>query len=344
MEDYCEIKKILTALCASPGVSGCEASAADAAGKLLGEFMPVHTDALGSVIGTLDGSKTHILLDAHLDQIGLIVTAVEDNGFLKVTKCGGADARVLAASEVTVWGSEPLFGVVTSTPPHLVSKGDDKKAVKIEDILIDTGLATDAARKKIPLGSRVTFNGEFRELLNNNVCSASLDDRAGVAAVLRCLQLLKGTDHGCKLTVMFSVQEETGGSGAQAGGYSANADEAIATDVSFALAPEHKKEKCAALGGGTMIGVAPTLDEGMSKVLKRLAEDKKIPCQLEVMGGRTGTNCDEIQVSRGGIKTALLSIPLRNMHTACEIVSLEDVESTARLMAAYVTERGAGNA
>ncbi len=344
MEDYKEIKDLLLLLCASPGVSGSEGLAAAAAGKILSEYMPIKTDALGSVIGTIDGAGAHILLDAHLDQIGLIVTCVDDNGFLKVTKCGGADARVLAASEVTVWGSEPLYGVITSTPPHLASKGDDKKAFKIEDISVDTGLSADEAREKIPLGSRITFNGGFSELLNNNICSPCLDDRAGVAAILRCLQLIKGIAHSCKLTVLFSSQEETGGSGAVAGGYSANSDEVIATDVSFAYAPEQKKDKYASLGAGTMIGIAPTLDEGMSKTLTAIAKDKNIPYQVEVMGGKTGTNCDGLQVSRGGVKTALLSIPLRNMHTAAEVACLEDIESTARLMAAYIIERGAKNA
>ena len=151
----------------------------------------------------------------------------------------------------------------------------------------------------------------------------------------------KGVD--ANLGVTFSVQEETGGSGAQTAAFSAQPDEAIAVDVSFASAPSVSSEKYASLGKGTMIGIAPALDYKISKTLEAIAKRESIPFQYEVMGGRTGTNCDEIQVSGKGVRTALLSVPLRNMHTACEVCDLEDIESTARLMAEYIAERSAEN-
>ena len=156
--------------------------------------------------------------------------------------------------------------------------------------------------------------------------------------------MLEDKKISCKLSVMFSVQEETGGSGAQTGAFSACADEAIAVDVSFATAPGINGEKYASLGGGTMIGYAPSLDYEMSRKLSAIAENKNIPNQAEVMGGKTGTNCDEIQISGKGVKTALLSIPLRNMHTAVEVCDLEDIENTAKLMAEYIIGRSGSNA
>ena len=198
--------------------------------------------------------------------------------------------------------------------------------------------------KLVSPGDRITFNGGYSNLLGNRVASPSIDDRAGIAAILRCLEMLEGKELGCKISVMFSVQEETGGSGAQTGAFSACADEAIVVDVSFATAPGISGEKYAALGGGTMIGYSPMLDYEMSRCLSDIAGRKNIPNQTEVMGRRTGTNCDEIQVSGKGVKTALLSIPLRNMHTAVEVCDLEDIENTARLMAEYILERGGENA
>ena len=344
MNNFSEVSALLKELCAAKGVSGAESEAAKTAAKLLEKYMPVKIDALGSVTGTVGDGETHILLDAHLDQIGLIVTAIDETGFLKVAKCGGADIRVLAAAEVTVHGKEDIFGVITSTPPHLSKPEDTNKAKGFDEIAVDIGMTKEEAEKIVSLGDRITFNGAYSELLGNRVASPSVDDRAGVAAILRCLELIRDKKLNCRISVMFSVQEETGGSGAQTGAFTAAADEAIAVDVSFATAPGIGGEKYAKLGEGTMIGYAPSLDYAMSRKLSEIAENKNIPNQTEVMGGKTGTNCDEIQISGRGVKTALLSIPLRNMHTAIEVCDLADIESTAKLMAEYITERGGMNA
>ncbi len=344
MNNFAEISAMLEALCNTKGVSGAENEAAIIASEMLSKYMPVSTDALGSVTGRKEGKGPHILLDAHLDQIGLIITAVDGDGFLKFTKCGGADRRVLAAAEVTVHGKEKLFGVVTSTPPHLAKPEDASKALPFDAMAIDVGLSKEAAEKLVSAGDRVTFNGGYHQLLGNRISSSSVDDRAGVAAVLRSLEILEEKGVDCNLSVMFSVQEETGGSGAKAAAFAAEADEAIAVDVSFASAPSVSAEKYASLGKGTMIGFAPSLDYAMSKKLETIAKRENIPYQPEVMGGKTGTNCDDIQVAGKGVKTALLSVPLRNMHTACEVCDLEDIENTARLMAEYIAERSKENA
>ena len=344
MTNYSEVSALLKELCAAKGVSGAENSAAAVAGAMLEKYMPVKIDALGSVTGRKEGRGAHILLDAHLDQIGLIVTAVNSEGFLKVAKCGGADSRVLAASDVTVHGKKDIFGIIASTPPHLSKPEEETKATDFEDMIVDIGMSAEKAKEIVSLGDRITFNAPYRELLGNRVSSPSVDDRAGVAAILRCLEMLEEKGVDCNLSVLFSVQEETGGSGAQTGAFAASPEEAIAVDVSFASAPGVSGEKYASLGKGTMIGYAPSLDYAMSKTLEKIAKEKEIPYQLEVMGGKTGTNCDEIQISGAGVKTALLSVPLRNMHTAVEVCDLEDIENTARLMAEYIAERSGADA
>lgn len=344
MSDYLSVYALLEELCAAGGVSGAEDEAAKTAARLLEKYMSVKISPLGSVTGSMGSGEPHILLDAHLDRIGLVVTAIDESGFLKVAKCGGADIRVLAASEVTVCGKEKLFGVITSTPPHLSKPEESDKAKGFDEIAVDIGMSREQAEKLVAPGDRIVFNSGFSKLLGSRVSSGAIDDRAGVAAVLRCLELLEGEKLNCRISVMFSVQEETGGSGAQTGAFSAQADEAIAVDVSFASAPGISAEKYASLGGGTMIGYAPSLDYSMSRQLAEIAERENIPNQPEVMGGKTGTNCDEIQTAGAGVKTALLSIPLRNMHTAAEVCDLADIESTARLMAEYIKERGGAHA
>ncbi len=335
--------ELLKKLCFVKGTSGNEKVAAQVALALLREYMPCHIDSLGNVIGST-GENNAILLDAHLDQIGLIVTGICDKGFLKVAKVGGADARVLTGTKVTVHGKKELFGVVTSVPPHLAKENDRDKATPIDEIAIDVGLSKQEAEKFISPGDRITFNGRFESLLNGRVSSPCLDDRAGIVAVLLALDMLKDEKNLCDINVQFTVQEETGGSGAKVASFKSQPAEAIGVEVSFASAPGVSSEKYFKLGGGTLVGYAPGLDYEMSRKLTELANEKNIPNQSEVMGGRTGTNCDSIQNSGRGVKTALLSVPIRNMHTTVELCQISDIEATARLIYEYILERSKNNA
>jgi endoglucanase len=333
-----ELFALLEALCAAPGVSGTEDGAAALAAEELARFCRVRCDALGSVIGTREGRGAHLLLDAHLDQIGMVVTGVEDGGFLRVAKCGCMDLRVLAGQEVLVHGSETLFGVIPAQAPHLSEK--DEEAPDWDALCVDIGCTRERAQRLIPLGSRVRLRPAVRRLGKTRLTSPALDNRAGVAAVLRCLELLQG-EETCPLTVLFSVQEETGGVGARAGGFAVAPEEALVVDVSFAQGVGVSSgEAQGLLGGGTMIGVAPGLDLEISDRLFGLAKEHGIAHQTEIMGGRSGTNADFLQGAGRGIPCGLLSIPLRNMHTGAELAALTDIEATAQLLAAYARERG----
>ena len=334
---------LLKTLCEANGTSGNETEAAKIAAELLAEYMPVNIDIRGNVIGDTGVAGSKILLDAHLDRIGFTVTAIDEKGFLKVARVGGIDPIILAAAEVTVHGKEKIYGVITSTPPHL-SKGTDKKAQEISDIAVDIGM-TKEAEKIVSLGDRITMNGDIKPMLGKRVCGAALDDRCGVASILRCLEILGDKVKDLPLCVMFSACEETGGSGAQVGSFTVQADESIAVDVSFAKAPGVKDTVYAKLGEGTMVGYSPSLDFEISRKLEAVAKEKGIKYQTEIMGSSTGTNADEICVSGKGTRMALLSIPQRNMHTAAEVVDMDDIEATAQLMAEYILQReGKANA
>lgn len=340
------IKPFLFDLVSAAGVSGQEDAAAEWVAQRLGSYTDtVYRDVLGNVVALVrrpEPGQPHLLLDAHLDEIGLIVTGIEPGGFLRVAGCGGVDRKVLLAQEVAVHGKQTLDGVVASQPPHLAAKSKEQKNPTVEELLIDTGLEDAHLRELVPLGSRVSFLAKPKTLLGDRVSSKSLDNRAGVAAVCFALELLRGCELQCGLSVLFAVQEETGEQGAKTGAFDLQPTTSISVDVSFGKTPDLPDHQCGVLGKGVMIGMSPTLTASVSQRLEALAIREQIPYQLEVMGGPTSTNADALGLTRGGIATGLCSIPLRYMHTPAELISLSDLEAVGRLLAVYAKEEGKG--
>ena len=338
-----DLKTLIFSLCGADGVAGREENAAALAETLLRQYTGrVSRSPLGSVTAMLGEGERCLLLDAHLDQIGLIVTNLLERGFLRFSRCGGMDRRVLIGKPVVILGRRRVRGIISSIPPHLAKAGDDKLP-ELEEMMIDTGLEEDELKRLVAPGDCILVEADPVCLQNDRIAGPALDDRCSMAAILRCLELLRGKELPCRLAVQFSVQEETGGSGAATGAFALRPDEAIAVDVSFAQGPGVPEKITAQLGKGPLIGISPALSRRMSDTLRQLAEEEKIPYQLEVMGGRTGTNADDIAQAGGGAVTGLISIAQRSMHTAVEIVSLADVEATAQLLAAYVLKGGVCN-
>ena len=334
------LKELIFSLSQANGTPGEENEISDIIENYISSFASVKRDKSGNVTAELPAKGKTILLDAHMDRIGMVVTHIEDGGFVHIAKCGGMDARVLAAQDVIIWGKEPVYGVITSTPPHLSTPEDAEKAKDFDNILIDTGLDKSEAEKLISQGDRVTVKCPYGELANGRIFGSALDDRAGCAVIIRAAELVAQSADRPSVNLLFSGQEETGGSGAITGGFNIDADECISVDVSFADAPDMPTEKCGKLGYGPMIGFAPVLNYKISQKLRSIAENKGIPYQLEMMGDSTGTNADHIAISKGGIRTGLVSIPQRNMHTGVEIISVDDVENSAKLIAEYILGGG----
>ena len=324
-------------LCEAPGPSGRECAAYAAAKELLSPMGEVKRTPLGSLLCCVNEGKEgapHLLLEAHLDQIGFIVTRVEE-GFLRFSKIGGIDARWLPATPVVIHAAAGDYpGIITSVPPHLAGDGSDH-SIKIENLLIDTGFTAETAAKLFAPGDIVTSAAKPVELQNKR---PALDDRIGCAAVIAAAEEIAAEKPDCKVTVLLSSMEEVGGQGAETGGFTTQPDYAIAVDVSFGDGFGCAPEKTSPLGGGTMLGYAPTLNRDFTLKLKKLAEENNIPLQHEPMGGRTGTDADELATAGRGIKMALLSIPLRSMHTVAETIDPEDAANTARLMALAAKE------
>ena len=333
-----DMKHVLETLCGCTAPSGFEAPAAQAARALLEPLVDqVSIDRMGNVIGVRrcgrEGAKT-VLLDAHLDEIGLIVTGAEE-GFLRFSTIGGVDPRMLPGREVTILTDPPIPGMVAPPTPL---QDDESKAVPIPELVVDAGLTQEQAEKL--LGTPMVYRGACFPLGEDQMCGKAMDDRSCFAALLRCMELLKDKNLDVDVYVMGSTREEVSGVGATVGTWSVQPDCCIAVDVTHGRTPDGPSDKTFVLGGGPAVGVGPNMARWMTQRLLDKAKEREIPFQQEVMSGHTGTNGWEMQISREGVATAVLSLPLKYMHSPIEVLSLTDLEHTAALLAAFVEDLG----
>lgn len=334
-----QIYEIAKALIALPGVSGDEERALPDIQRLFGDrFDETGFTPVASFYGIRKSKKPNaktVLLDAHLDTIGFVVTQICEGGFLKVASIGRTAEKNLSASEVWIYGKKIIPGVFASKPPHLQEPGESEKKLALSSLSIDTGLSKEVLEEIVRIGTYVGFKAETERLNENVAVSPSFDDRICAAAHLRALELLDGEDLGINIAVQFSAREEQGYKGAMTTAYRLNPDYAIVMDVGHAYvpgAPERRKSVTA--GNGCMLSYSPQTNRALTELAEKAAEENKIPLQLIAEPGRTGTNSNAIQTTRNGIPVCLISVPLKNMHTANEIVDLRDVLAASRLVAA----------
>ncbi len=323
-----ELLKILT----SPaGVAGEESSSFESLKGLFSLYGDVSCDTTGNIIIHRKGTGKHMLLDAHLDTIGFVVTEITDDGFVRVQKVGGVDMRTVEGMELTLHGKKDIYGVVCTVPPHL-SNGESKVSAD-GTAVVDIGMIKEDAQKVLSVGDRASFRSDFSVLNESVVSSPYIDDRGGIAVLLKALEYTKTEN---EITLVCSAQEETGGAGATCASFNVQADLSVSVDVSFATTPDSSERECGKMNGGAMIGYAPILDRSYTEKLVEIAKEKNIPYQKEIMNGRTGTNADHITISKGGIPSVLVSLPLRYMHTPIETVDVRDIESCAMLIAEFL--------
>lgn len=333
------MKSILSKLCGGDGISGCEEEMFSIACELLGKYTEVRQDINGNIIAEMGDKNAdkHIMLDAHIDRIGLIVTYINDEGFIKAEPVGGIDLRTLQSSAVTVIGKEKILGVICTTPPHL-SKDDEK--LSCDKIWIDTGLPAEKIKKWVSLGDSIIVYSELRELLNDRIAVSALDNRAGCAVLIKCAELLSKKEIPCRLSIVLSAQEETNELGAKTSAFAISPDEAVIVDVGFAHQNGVPDEKSGALGCGGLITIAPALSRAVTDKLIEISKEMGLECDYEVCGGTTGTNADAIASARNGVACGIISIPERNMHTQVEVIDLKDAENIAQLLAKFVLGNG----
>ncbi len=335
-----DIKETLFELTNSYGIGNVD-SAAVCAQKLLEKYCKTTREFGLTVVGEMRGQSDYtIMLDAHIDEVGFIVTHISESGFVTAAKCGSVDIRHLPSKPVVIHSKEPVLGVFISRPPHL-SKNDNEYE-DISDIKIDTGLGKNAV-KKIAVGDFITYKTEAALMSKDTITAKSLDDRTGVACLIEVARRLSGKELPVNVKFIFSDAEELGMRGAKTAAHRNMCDEAIAVDVSFADAPDIPADQCGKMGSGAMIGISPVLDRKIFNTLKTTATLHGIKYQTEVMGGRTSTNADAISLTAGGIKTGLISIPIRNMHTDVETVRIDDMLSVCDIIENYILSGGVMN-
>lgn len=342
---YCRLtvmteKELCLSLCEAGGTPGDEKEIAKKAHDILSQYMKTEIDTLGNVVGKFnEDGKIKIVLEAHMDRVGLVIRDIDEKGFLLVDKVGGTDARTLIGANVIVFGDDKLPGVVCSTPPHLMKKGDEDSPVDVTKLAIDIGFSKEKAQQLVHIGDRAIIESKGIELLGDRISSAALDNRAGMASVIVAVENVIKELKNVALTVVFSTQEEVGGIGAKTAAFNIDADYAFCVDVGFGSDFLCDRTQTIDLEKGASIGISPVLDRELMLELKDIAQKNAIPFQHDVMAGRTGTSADNISGSKGGEKTALLSIPLRNMHTPVEVISANDIKLTADLISAFILEK-----
>lgn len=291
---------------------------------------------IGSFIGRINCGKENaktLLLDAHFDEVGFMVSDICDGGFLKFVNIGGIDPRILSASEVLIHGKKTIPGVFTSKPPHLQEPGESKKAMKLEDLAIDTCYTKEQLEEIVKIGTPISYRATVERLQDDSIVGKSFDDRICIVSILRALELLKGKELPINIAVQFSGGEETGYKGAMTSSYRIAPDYAVVLDVTNAYVPDAPiYRKGTVIGGGGSISYSAQTNRMLTDMTVTVAREKNIPIQLFAEANRTGTNSGAVQTSRDGIPTVLISIPLKNMHTANEIIKISDVLEVSKLI------------
>lgn len=322
------------------GVSGFEYMLNNAIADMFRPFVDeVSITNSGSVVAVkrAENPTAKIMVEAHCDEIGLMVKTIDKHGFLTFVNIGGIDARILPGAEVTVHGKRDVMGVIGAKPPHLQTVGEAEKSIEIKDMAIDVGMGFDAVSEIISVGDSISLNREPTELLNNKFSAKTVDDRGGVTVLLETAKRLKDTKLSCDVYFVAAVQEEVGLRGARTAAYTVNPDMAIAIDVCHGITPDNSQDAFET-GTGTVISLGPNIHPKLGERLTAIAKNKEIKHSIDVDGGDTGTDAWEIQVSRSGVPTALLSIPLKYMHTSVETLSLDDLEATASLITEFLKD------
>lgn len=337
-----ELKKLIVDLSSLMSIGGFERFEREKLIALIGEhFDECYLDKVGNQIFVKKCGKENapkIMLDAHMDEIGMYVTEILDGGFLRVTNIGGIDTGILQASDVIIYGNEErLFGVIASTPPHLAS-GDGKELPKIDELLIDTCLTKEELESKIRIGTPVGFAPKYTEMLNGRIMGKSFDDKACAACAVYATVTTPREELAGDVYVMLSCCEEVTDMVAP-GAYALNPDYAMSIDVNLGRVPGTKKEETVELGKGPSITISAVTDRKLTNMLIDAAKDKEIPYQISVSPTHTGTNAVSIQLAREGIPTVDVGLPLASMHTYNEIITIEDTKTLSDLISAFITDK-----
>ncbi|MDK2464886.1 MAG: M42 family metallopeptidase [Candidatus Korarchaeota archaeon] len=346
-EERALASRMLERLISTPTVTGMEQAAEEVVRGLLGPYVDeLRVTGWANYVGTINPEgKRSVMLVAHIDQIGFIIRAIDDKGYLKFSPVGGWDPKVPYGWRVKVLTKKgAIKGVIGTIPPHLMKKEQREKPPEFENLAIDIGAESkeQAEEMGVRIGDYVVLDAPYDELTRYRVVGSGFDDKSGVATIFMAAKRLwerREELRDVRVHVVATVQEEIGLRGAYMMGYELRPDVALVVDVTFATSPGLPPEKVRAeLGKGPVISIGPIYHPEVVERLLKVAEEREIPHQREADPRGMGTDTWAIQIARGGVKTALSSIPNRYMHSGVEVVDLRDLVLNSRLLAEYVLD------
>jgi putative aminopeptidase FrvX len=333
--------QLLKKLCGTPGSSGHEEQIRE---LIIKEMKPlvdnVRTDKMGNIIGFKKGKgKNKVMLAAHMDEIGFVVSFIDENGFIRFQPTGGFDPRTMMAQRVIVHGKKALLGVMGSKPVHILTEEEKKKILQVTDYFIDVGLPLDQVKKQVQVGDPITMD-RVMEKMGDCYTTKAFDDRMGVYCMLEAVRKMK--KHNVNIYVVATTQEEVGLRGAFASSSGIEPDVGIALDVTLAndVPGASKHEYVTELGKGTAISImngSAISNPKLVQEFKDLAEKNKIPYQMDILP-RGGTDAGAMQKVKGGAAVITLSIPTRYVHSTVETCHKVDIQATIDLLAAYLEQ------
>ncbi|MGD0707844.1 MAG: M20/M25/M40 family metallo-hydrolase [Anaerolineaceae bacterium] len=335
-----ELKTFLKDLLSLPGLSGNEGPVRE---RIAQEWRPLVDELYVSKVGSLHGlrrghgpeQRPRILLAAHMDAVGMMVTGVVD-GFLRLTEVGGLDPRILPGQPVTVHGRRDVPGLIVQPPDRLLSPERNGSPAKLGDLLVDTGLLPDEVGRLVRTGDLVSYAQPPLELSGDVISGHTQDNRASVTAITACLQELQHMEHAWDVWAVATTQEEETFAGAYTSPWEIRPDIAIALDVTFAKGPNSTDYRTYDMNKGPTLGWGPNVHPAIHQAIKAVAEKLDIPFQIEPMPRHSGTDAFALQVVAEGIPTMVIGIPLRYMHTPVESVSFKDIERAGHLLAEFI--------
>jgi len=335
--------KFFKELIEAPSPSGFEQPAQRVIREALADVADdVRTDVMGNVVAHVKGPKgaPRLMLAGHCDEIGFMVKYVDDQGYLFFAPIGGVDAHLVPGQRVTVHTSGgPIAGVVGKRPIHQIEVKDRETVVPFKSQFIDVGCSSkDEAVNLVSIGDPVTFRVGVERLQGTRLTSRAFDDKMGAFIVAQVLREVRRQN---RMTVdlhgVSTVQEEVGLRGGATSAYGVQPDIGIAVEVGFASdypGADHKDLGEVSLGKGPVIARGPNINPVLFDLLKKTAEEENIPCQIMGIPRATGTDANVMQLVHGGVATALISIPLRYMHTPVEVLDWVDLEGAVKLLSA----------
>ncbi len=303
----------------------------------------VTTDLHGNVIACCNpGAKLRVMFAGHADQIGLLVTHINDEGFIYTNTIGGWDPQQLVGQRMTIYAANgPVPAVIARKPIHLLDQDERKQVVKTKELWLDIGAKNkDEAAEAVRVGDPITLELGYQEMRNGLANSPGMDDKSGLWVCLEGLRQAKSCALEVSLYAVSTVQEEIGLRGATTSAYGVNPQVGIAVDVTHATdcpTIDKNQEGDVKLGGGPVIYRGPNMNPVVVEHLREAADNGDIKCQWAASGRGTGTDANAMQLSRAGVAAGLVSVPNRYMHSAVEMISLEDLDACADLLARFAT-------